>query len=70
MRGRQGNQPPGTRPARLTEDNHPPPAALRRLHMIHCACARAEHPMTRFRCGSLKTLLEEPKDRGVDVRDR
>jgi len=28
-----------------------------RIHQIHCASAKADHPITRFRCGSLKTLL-------------
>jgi insulysin len=28
-----------------------------RLHQIHCASAKEDHPITRFRCGSLKTLL-------------
>ncbi|KAM3569268.1 hypothetical protein VYU27_008628 [Nannochloropsis oceanica] len=40
-----------------------------RIHQIHCASAKADHPITRFRCGSLKTLLDDPKARGVDVRD-
>jgi secreted Zn-dependent insulinase-like peptidase len=28
-----------------------------RLHQIHCASAKPGHPLGRFRCGSLKTLL-------------
>lgn len=46
------------------------PLIYRRLHQIHCGSAKPGHPLQKFRCGSLKTLLDDPKARGVDVRDR
>lgn len=46
------------------------PSVCRRVHMLQCSLAKPSHPMTKFRCGSLETLLNEPKTRGVDVRDR
>ena len=49
---------------------HTHPHTRRRLHQIHCGAAKAGHPLRRFRCGNLKTLLDDPKARGLDVRDR
>lgn len=46
------------------------PILYRRINQVQNSVAKSGHPLSKFHCGNLQTLLDKPKENGIDIRQR